>query len=285
MTRLFVDQLTSIDFAYFSTEKTFVGESLIVDLSLEGDYNDESMIVEFGELKSQVKTFVDDHFDHRFWTQENLLSDLDLDYFEFKPDDSSNLSYTATKSAFLCLPFTYQETTSESLQQTSLFLSEEIQKCMPSNVSKASVSVRTELNDGGYYHYCHGLRFHKGNCQRLVHGHRSNLKVFLNGERELELERKVRQHVNQIFFVSSMDQLSSSQNEMTTVRYEGTQGVFSLTYPSSKVRVLATDTTVECISKYLYDFLMDSVDTLDRDRDRLSVHAYEGISKGAIAEG
>ena len=63
--KLFVNDLTVMDFSYLCPQRGMVGESWIVDVLLDGALNDESMVQDFGIVKKQLKRLIDDYVDHK----------------------------------------------------------------------------------------------------------------------------------------------------------------------------------------------------------------------------
>jgi 6-pyruvoyl-tetrahydropterin synthase len=63
--QLFVNDLTVMDFSYLCPERGMVGESWIVDVILSGDLNEESMVLDFGKVKKQLKQLIDEYIDHK----------------------------------------------------------------------------------------------------------------------------------------------------------------------------------------------------------------------------
>ena len=63
--QLFVNDLTVMDFSYLCPRRGMVGESWIVDVMLDGDLNDESMIQDFGKVKKDLKRLIDEYVDHK----------------------------------------------------------------------------------------------------------------------------------------------------------------------------------------------------------------------------
>src|SRR5690554_7340720 len=62
---LFVNDLTVMDFSYLCPERGMVGESWIVDIELDGSLNDQSMVLDFGRVKKQLKRIIDESVDHK----------------------------------------------------------------------------------------------------------------------------------------------------------------------------------------------------------------------------
>lgn len=146
---------------------------------------------------------------------------------------------------------------------------------LPANVTDVEVTLREELIEGAYYHYVHGLKKHLGNCQRIAHGHRSPIRIDINGRRDAELEKHWARQWQDIY-IGTREDLSQSWTdgdgtEYVSFHYDAEQGEFRLTLPRQRVWFLETDTTVELIAAYLADQIKASHPT-----DEVRVRAFEG---------
>lgn len=282
MSRLFVDHLTVIDFSYLDAERGIVGESWIVDLELDGELNAQGMVFDFGPVKKQIKAAIDAGLDHRFVVPRHLpgLSiSQDGNYTRVQwahLERGLVLDYRAPHQAFYWL-----DAAAVTPEAARADIVENLKKIVPRNVQTIAVSLYTEQPTGAFYHYSHGLKKHDGDCQRMIHGHRSQLQVFDRQQRAPEQELLIAQAWQDIYLVTQEDIVDTRELEGIAcyyMRYQSQQGEFELTWPIERCDVLATDSTVELIAEHL----LARVATLDPTA-HWTVKAYEGVHKGAYA--
>ena len=277
MTSLFVEQLTVIDCAYLHPQRGLVGESWIVDLELEGDLNAESMVLDFAEVKKKLKKTVDAVADHTLIVPGR--SPL-LHYV--RSDERCGLTYKAESGVIeqqapavaVCV-LEADEVTTETLAAR---LQIAVAAASPKNVHAARVHLRHEVIDGAYYHYTHGLKKHQGYCQRIAHGHRSRLQIFVDGVRDTRLEKRLADHWRDIYLASTSDMASHGDGRMR-FEYTAAEGEFLLELPADRCDLMVADTTVERIAEHLAAKVAG-----ERPRSQIEVRAYEGVNKGAIAK-
>ena len=110
-----------------------------------------------------------------------------------------------------------------------------------------------------------------------------------NGERDAALEENWAERWRDIYLAEQCDMVSASELSLSRAgmaaltsahycfKYQAPQGEFQLAIGKSIVEIMPTETTVENIAQYI-------ADTLAKDcSDELTVFAYEGVGKGAIA--
>lgn len=273
--QLFVEHLTVIDSAYLHPEHGIVGESWIVDVTLHGDLDPQSMVMDFGHVKKQLKAAIDDSVDHTLIVpaqSANLTvaqgEQLTLTY-QFGNGES--LEHGSPASAVTLLDA--EEVTDEALVA---WLETYVMRAVPSNVTRVEISLRHEDAAPTHYHYAHGLKKHDGNCQRIAHGHRSRIMVFKNGKRSGRHERAIAADWAYAYVATLSDRIGEKDG-YSVFAYTSDQGRFTLAYPTARCRFLATDSTVECIAQHWAAKLnADGAATY-------TVRAYEGVHKGAIA--
>jgi 6-pyruvoyl-tetrahydropterin synthase len=277
--KLFVENLTNVDVSYLDAKRGVVGESWMAGIMLTGNLDQQSMICDFGVVKRCAKDWLDDFIDHRLVVPTQMeglhVSKHDnLTTVRFAHPMGGEFICSAPDEAFCFIDC--DEITPHSV---SKWLEVELNTTIPGDIEKLHVSLNTELIGGAYYHYSHGLKKHNGNCQRIAHGHRSKIEIFVNGTRQPEMEKNWANQWQDIYIGTQEDLHNQTVIEgiqHNHYRYTAPQGEFSLTLPSKACYDIETDTTVEQIAKHIAKTLLESGRSV-------TVKAFEGIGKGAIA--
>lgn len=279
MTTLFVEQLTVIDASFLCQRRGLVGESWIVDLELEGALDEQSMVLDFGAVKKQLKRAIDDGPDHTLIVplqspvqRSTTLADGRIHtVFEAA---TGRIEHRAPACALTLLDA--PAVTAEALAQHLL---PQLQAAVPANVARIGLHLRHEAIDGARYHYTHGLAKHRGACQRIAHGHRSRIAIALDGTRNAALEAEWASRFDDIYLVTG-DHVQADDGLQLSLSYTAPEGLFELSLPASRCYRLGTDTdsTVENIAEHLAEEIR-----LHHPGRAVEVRAYEGVMKGAIA--
>ena len=148
---------------------------------------------------------------------------------------------------------------------------------LPDNVREVRVTLTEEQATGHYYCYSHGLKKHDGNCQRIAHGHRSQVQIWKDGVRDSALEQSVANRWQDIYLGTRAD-IQERSEQRIRFGYQTEQGHFMLELPADRVHLMNNDSTVECIAEHLQHML-----STDQPGAELRIKAFEGIGKGAIA--
>ena len=289
--QLFVNDLTVIDFSYLCAERGIVGESWIVDVLLDGSLNEQSMVLDFGIVKKQIKAIIDDAVDHKLLlpmkSAHLLVTNSTREQHEFVDFNSQTANY------FLQSPqcaFAKIDCERIEIQAVTLHLQTIIKAQLPQNVDGLTLTLRPEKIDGFYYHYTHGLKKHDGNCQRIAHGHRSKIQLFKNGMRSIKLEKMWCQRWQDIYIATDTDRVNKSDIELSDTAqqqltdehqffaYVAPQGRFDIAVENKILEEVDCDSTVELLADYIARQLKQ-----DSPDDTFKVIAYEGVAKGAIA--
>lgn len=288
--QLFVNDLTVMDFSYLCPKRGMVGESWIVDVILNGDLNEESMVLDFGKVKKQLKYLIDEYIDHKLLVPiEHHFSHIEHDEksdtvkVDFNRPNNQSIHLNCPAEAYA---FVYSQNV--TMPSVSDYLKDVIATHLPENVEGIELNLRAEVINTPYYHYTHGLKKHDGNCQRIAHGHRSKVVVFENQQESLKLQEYWAKRWCDIYIGSTEDIVDVSDTVFTlpdgdfaqhhVFAYESSQGRFELAIPKAESELLATDTTVECLAQYMADEHKRMQSTSE-----FKVMAYEGVGKGAIA--
>lgn len=279
MAKLFVDNLTVMDFSFLDRERGVVGESWIVDIELGGDLDEQGMVFDFGHVKKQIKQFVDAQADHRLLVPvaaEGCRTQVSGDELriEFPLDSGAVIRHSSPRDAVLLL-------TAELIEpgQLAQDLQVQLASILPENVQDVLVKLRPEAIDGAYFHYTHGLQKHQGQCQRIAHGHRSRLEISVDGQRSASLEGDWSERLADIYIATDahvIEEFALNGIDHVTLAYTAAQGDFSISLPRDQVFVVPHVSTVENIAIYLADRV-----AREAPGDIL-VKAFEGVGKGAF---
>lgn len=288
---LFVRDLTVIDSAYISENRGIVGDSWILDVTMTGELNEMSMVLDFGKVKKKIKHLVDEYVDHRLLVP---MQNSAIIFNASKPGYSTLDVIRDDKSIHLQCPneayclIDAAEITIESITEHVYNI---LRDNLPNNVTGLEVKLRNEDIKGAYYHYTHGLKKHDGNCQRIAHGHRSPIEILVDGKRDNEREAELAKRWEDIYLGSKEDlvavtELNLSENASAITdashfgfRYTAPQGEFQLAIAKCETEILPTDTTVELLAGYIAEQIKPSLAA----NQSLQVVAYEGVGKGAMA--
>jgi 6-pyruvoyl-tetrahydropterin synthase len=282
MNRLFVDNLTVIDFSYFHPVRGIVGESWIVDVELSGELDEQGMVFDFGHVKKQLKALIDTDVDHKLVVPSQLpglLIKKDAKQLDIGFHGANNERWIHRSPADSVLLLACADVTPEALSE---YIADMLTQALPPNVDGVGLTIRAEVIDGAFYHYSHGLKKHQGNCQRIAHGHRSKIEIYLNDIRDPQLEKEWADRFKDIYIGTKEDIVNLASPNVSNAysfAYQSQQGSFELTLPARQVYIMNTDTTVELIAHHIADQVKQ-----DYPDKQVTVKAFEGVGKGAIAE-
>ena len=280
MRTLFVDNLTVIDCSLLDNELGLSGASWIVDLTLCGDLNDDSMLIDFGVIKKQVKTLIDTEVDHKLIvpnSSKNCTVKIEGVYtsVDFHSAADEQFSVIAPHSAFCALAI--ENVSKEAVEN---FLYAQLSKLLPKNIDTIDISLRDEQKDNAvWFRYSHGLKKDNGNCQRITHGHRSRLEILIDGTRDNALEREWIDRLDN-FYIATRGDFKESSNGISHFSYVASQGAFSLSLPDKRVYLVDCDSTIEEIAHTLAENIAS--DVVGGRNKSIEVKVWEGVDKGAI---
>lgn len=281
MSRLFVNNLTVIDFSYLDKHRGVVGESWIVDIELQGHLDEQGMVLDFGTVKKQIKQFIDAEIDHRLLVPiksfgcSNSVSSQQI-CVEFPLSSGALISYRSPQDAVLLM-----DTEAIHSDHVESYLQLKIKSQLPNNVQSISIHLRTEKITDAYYQYTHGLQKHLGQCQRIAHGHRSRIEIIIDGKRSSQLEAQWAKRLQDAYIATDnhlVKKFELNGVEHSELSYTAQQGEFSISLPSEKVFFMPGESTVENIAVYLAQLISTE------QQANVVVKAYEGLNKGAFGE-
>jgi 6-pyruvoyl-tetrahydropterin synthase len=294
--QLFVNDLTVIDFSYLCKQRGIVGESWIVDVLLDGSLNEMSMVLDFAVVKKQIKAIIDDAVDHKLLLpmQEKAVVLAESTH----NDNHQTIDFNSDIGSYhLQSPqcaFAQIDSETVSIEDVTTHLTAIIKAELPTNVEGLTLTLRPEVMNNDYYHYTHGLKLHDGNCQRIAHGHRSKIQIFIDGVKDTNAEKEWCERWRDIYIASEADRISADNIELSETAkeyltpdhqyfsYFAPQGRFDIAVPSKILDVVDCDSTVELLADFIVRQLKATPEFANKS---VKVIAYEGVAKGAIVSG
>ncbi len=274
--KLFVENLTHVDFSYLDPQRGLLGESWAVNLVLDGSLDPQGMICDFGVVKKRVKQWLDSHLDHCLVVatgMPGLVAESDDGQTEvrWQYPDGAEFYCSSPTPAIAQVDVARIEPVA-----VAQWCCARLQALFPDQVTGIALEFVPERIDGAFYHYSHGLQQHAGNCQRIAHGHRSRIQLLRNGERDAALEAQWAQTLCDIYIGTLAHRVDSGTQHRYV--YDAPQGHFELSLPARYCYDIDTESTVERIAQHIAQQTRAQY-----PGDAIEVRAFEGIGKGAIA--
>ncbi len=279
---LFVDKLTNIDFSYLDHQRGILGETLLANVRLFGELDEQSMVCDFGRVKKTIRHWLDSELDHRLAvpTQSpHIKIEEEGDNYSIR-FELANHTWIHTKSPKSAIALVDSDVI--SAETLAHWAGKQILSHFPLSVARMQLEFVNEDITGAYYHYTHGLKKHNGNCQRIAHGHRSRIDIWANEKKSPLLEQFWADEWRDIYIGSRedlVDQFDVNENNYLSFAYKAEQGNFEITLPQSLCYLVDCDTTVELLAWHIAQKSRQL-----HPESFIRVKAYEGLDKGAIAE-
>lgn len=283
---IFLNDFTVLDFAFVSAESGVCGDSYFVSAELTGALDEKDFLLDFSQAKKTLKALVDEAFDHKLLVPMGAgVAKFVGGRLEIGARDGFAWAYECPREAFELFPDA--EISAAVLQY---HLGRIAKARLPANVSEArfTLSSLPRFEREANFRYTHGLRFHDGNCQRLFHGHRNPVEVWVRGARSPAWEKVLSEEWHNAHFVSAATLANRAELDLpmgrrifqhagvAQVEYKSAQGAFRASLPASRVILLECEPSIETMSALGADVL--------RTRGlagEFSVVAFEGLNKGS----
>ncbi len=261
-------------------ERGILGQSWQLNVALQGALDHQGMILDFGEVKRRIKQWVDDTYDHRLIVPKDYPGcrykrDNGRIELEFRLQSGGRISYGGPKEGISLIDSALID---PEILATAIRCS--LRSKLPGNVHRLDIELEDESISGASYRYSHGLRQHRGNCQRIAHGHRSRIKIYRDGERCEALELEWARRWRDIYIGNRADlqrEFKQQGIDYAQFGYKADQGLYELTLPRESCYLVDFDSTVENLAEHIAGRLQ-----LEHPGSDFRVFAFEGIDKGAI---
>jgi 6-pyruvoyl-tetrahydropterin synthase len=284
---LFLQKFTVLDYAFLCPERGIQGDSLDVSVEVTGELDHQGFVMDFGRVKKILKAEVDARFDHKLLVPAG--SRLLKERSEKLGTATLRFGSLFYESAVDAVVFLDDERISKELIAQQM--AKEILPSLPKTVSKLNfiLTDETRVLSEPFFRYTHGLRYHDGNCQRLIHGHRNVIEVLTNGARSDVRERELAALFSDIHFASvdtvenrkelalGMEMRNRDLTMPARISYRSGQGMFTAEFPANQLMMLEQEPSIENLAQMAARILKRRYPA-----ENFSVRAYEGIGKGAV---
>lgn len=288
---LFIKDIDRLDCAVFDPSIGVVGQSWYVDVEVTGQLDENGFVYDFSYLKKLVKSALKSSLDHA------LIIPVQSTHVNFQETSSGELWHLKAKTRLTGLDsdWTYKCPKGAVYPIRAVKISKEIieQECarlirhrLDETIRKVAVTFRAEAGQGAdsFFRYTHGITGHQGMCQRLFHGHRSRIEVYVSGDRRRDLEQFLAHDLlGSSVHIASRSQLISEgdiRDGVVSLAYDGTLGRYEARLPANRVFIVDQQTSIERITQQLAEIVAKKV----RETEKVKVVCYEGIDKGASSE-
>lgn len=295
---LFIKDADRIDCASFEPNQGITGKSWHVDVFVTGELDHNGFVYDFSLLKKTVKNILKKSIDHALlipieskqvvFTNRDGEEHWSLQAKARLTNTDMEWQYTCPKGAVY--PVRCTNITREIVEQECRRL---IRHRLPSHISDVKVILRKEhgAKDESFFRYTHGITDHDGLCQRLFHGHRSKIEVYVGGEKRQDLERYVAHDLfGSIVHIASLSQIQAEDKPdlgidrtaegYTSLAYSGNLGGYQAKIPTNRIFFVPHQTSIERITAQIAEHLIDKFNL----RAGVRVLCYEGIDKGSLIE-
>ena len=284
---LFLNDFTVLDYAFVGNHGGIFGGSYFVSVELEGELDAKDFLLDFGPAKKLLKKLVDDSFDHKLLVPAGggkarvAGAGLEIEGENGGP----GWSYECPREAYELFP-----DAAIDAGVLEYHLGRLAKAALPANVKAARfrLSAPARLEHEASFRYTHGLRFHDGNCQRLFHGHRNPVEVWVEGARSPEWEAILASEWSDAHFVALPTLLNLKELDLplgrrrarhegvAEVEYCSAQGRFRAKLPAARVVLVEREPSIEKMAELGASVLREL-----GLKGNLRVVAYEGLNKGA----
>ena len=299
---VFLHDVTKVDCAIFDPGKGVIGQTWRVDVTLNGPLGTNGFVYDFSQLKKLVRQVLKSSVDHALIMPINsqAVQFRGMDFHGSEKTESWAMRSRPTKSGTEA-EWTYRAPNGAVFPIRTVVVSRSgleqevvrsLRHRLPQEMAGVAVALREEDVEAteAVFRYTHGIAGHDGMCQRLLHGHRSRLQIFVGEERRPDLEHYVARDVlGGHVHIATPSQFISGHiepgqrgkgREPITLGYRGSLGAFEAVMPADRIFCVEQETSIECIAREIARLIKREENTADR----VKVACYEGIGKGAVAE-